>query len=135
MAETFDIKVENKLRKEKRGINVYHHSSSSAHIISFDSSIKIPLNTVEEDDYLHISVVSGPGNLWQACFIIIPSWADFEFSTEVKVALTHSGSRTTLKIQPGPPTWQLKMTRPTKSCSTQTADHIIIGDEKTGGGS
>lgn len=135
MAETFDIKVENKLRKEKRGINVYHHSSSSAHIISFDSSINIPLKTVEEDDYLHISVVSGPGNLWKACFIIIPSWADFEFSTEVKVTLTHSGSRNILKIQPGPPTWQLKMTRSGKSSSMQTPDRIIIADEETGGGS
>ncbi|MCU0289222.1 MAG: hypothetical protein MUF15_22855 [Acidobacteria bacterium] len=42
---------------------VYHHSNRSAYIISHNSSISIPLRTSGEGDYLHISIVSGPGNL------------------------------------------------------------------------
>lgn len=112
MPEPIDITIENKLNKEKRGINVYHHATRSAHIISYDSSITLPFETDGEDDYLHISVVSGPGNLWKECFADLPVWADFELSTEGKVTLTHSENRTVLKIPPGPPTWQLKITRP-----------------------
>ncbi|UCH92779.1 MAG: hypothetical protein JSV88_21120 [Candidatus Aminicenantes bacterium] len=129
MPEKLDIIVENKLIKEKRDINVYHQSTRSAHIISRSSSITLPLKTVEEDDYLYISIVRGPGNLWKDCVINIPSWADFEFSLEGKAAITHTGNRTLLKIPPGPPTWQLKMTRPKDFGMAQTSDHVIIGDK------
>lgn len=112
MPEPIGITIENKLRKEKRGINVYHHATRSAHIISYNSSVTLPVETVGEDDYLHISVVSGPGNLWKDCLADLPSWADFELSTEGKVTLTHLGDRTQAKIPAGPPTWQLKITRP-----------------------
>jgi len=134
MTEHFDftITVENKLIKEKRDINVYHHSTRSAHIISHNSSITLPLRTVGEDDYLHISIVSGPGNLWKDCLIGLPSWANFEFASEGKLTLTHSSDakRTLLKIPPGPPTWQLKMTRPngyTKKDNKK--ENITVGDD------
>lgn len=128
MPEKFDITVENKLITDKRDINVYHHASGSAHIISFYSSITIPFGTIEEDDYLHISVVSGPGNLWKDYLIALPSWINFEFSTEGKITLSHSGARTLLNVPPGPPTWQLKMTRQTGIIHKQTPVHVTIGD-------
>ena len=132
MTGEFDITVENKLIREKRDINVYHQSTRSAHIISRSSSITLPLRTIVEDDYLYISVVRGPGNLWKESVINLPSWADFEFSLEGKVVITHSGNRTLLKVPPGPPTWQLKMTRPNESSIVQKSDHIIIGDNEKG---
>jgi hypothetical protein len=131
MPEEVDIIVENKLIKEKRDINVYHQSTRGAHIISRSSSITLPLRTVEEEDYLHISVISGPGYLWKNCMLDLPSWADFEFSSEGKSTLTHSGDRILLKIPPGPPTWQLKMTMPNglSSICPSTGDHVTVGDE------
>ena len=132
MSMKVDIIVENKLIKEKRDIHVYHQSTRSAHIISRSSSITLPLQTTREDDYLYISVVHGPGNLWKESIIDLPSWADFEFSLEGKLALNHFGNRTWLKIPPGPPTWQLKMTRPNDSFPLQMPDHIIIRDNDKG---
>jgi hypothetical protein len=131
MPEEVDIIVKNKLIKEKRDINVYHQSTRGAHIISRSSSVKLPLRTVEEEDYLHISVISGPGNLWKHCMLDLPSWADFEFLSETKTTLTHSGDRILLKIPPGPPTWQLKMTMPNglSSMGPLTGDHVTVGDE------
>ena len=133
MTKEYEITVENKLRKDKRSINVYHHSTKGAHIISHNSSITLPLRTDGEDDYMHISVVRGPGNLWKDSLINLPSWVDFECSSERKITVTHSSERTLLKIPPGPPTWQLKMTRPNGSLEEQTPDHIIVSDNGGGG--
>lgn len=112
MPESYDITVENKLIPERRDINVYHHSTSSAHIISYNNSFTLPLRSTEEDDYLHISAVRGPGLIRNDCIIDLPAWADFEFSSEGKVTVFHMRDRTLLKIPPGPPSWQLKITRP-----------------------
>ncbi len=140
MAEEFDItiKVENKFINEKGYIyiNVYHQSTRSAHIVSHDSSITLPLRAVGENDYLHISVVSGSGNLWKACLINIPSWADFEFCAEGKVSITHlnDDGRAILKIPPGPPTWELKMMRPTAALIGHTLDNVTIAYNGSGEG-
>lgn len=131
MTEKLDITIENKLIKEKRDINVFHQSTRSAHIISRNSSITLPLRSVEEDDYLHISIVSGPGNLWKNCMIELPSITDFEFAFEGKAMITHSNNRTLLKIPPGSPTWQLKITIPNNPEIIQTSAHVIIGDERS----
>ena len=131
MPKECEIKVENKLKKEKRGINVYHKATKGAHIISYDSSIKIPLQTAAEGDFLHLSVVRGPGNLWNECFIVLPSWADFEFLSEGTVVFSHYGDRIVVKVRPGPPNWQLKMIRPPNSTNaTPTTDTVTITDEK-----
>lgn len=132
MSQEPGITVKNKLIREKRDINVYHQATRSAHIISRNSSITLPLMTSQEEDYLHISVISGPGNLWKNCLIDLPSWADFEFSSEGKMAVTHSGDRMVLNIPPGPPTWQLKITKPNGLQMLQAPDHVIIGDEASG---
>ena len=113
MAEEVPIIVKNKLITDKRDINVYHHSTRSAHIISHRSSITLPLQSVGEDDYLHISVGRSPGNLWKDCMIRLPSWLDFELSSDGNVSVSRSGNgkRTLIKIPPGPPTWEIKITR------------------------
>lgn len=135
MPEEFTIKVENKLEEDKRYINVYHKSTRSAHLISYNSSITLPLGTVEESDYLYISAVRNNSNLWKTCLINVPGWADFEFSSEGKVAIAHSNDAdsTILKVPPGPPTWQLNITRPAGllSINSLTAVHeekITISD-------
>lgn len=131
MAKDIKITVENKLVAEKRDMNVYHNSTRSAHMISYNSSVTLPLKPVIEDDYLHVSVVIGPGHLENTSVVNLPSWADFEFSSEKNVTITHSGERTLLKIPPGLPMWQLRITRPISRIDSST-DHVTIGDDLTG---
>jgi hypothetical protein len=130
MAKEINITIENKLVMEKRDMNVYHHSTRSAHLISHNNSITLPLRTSVEDDYLHISVVSGPGHLENKSLVNLPSWADFELSSQGNIIVAHSGDRTLLKIPPGPSTWQLKMTRSITSFINQVSDRVTIGDDR-----
>lgn len=132
MAKEINITIENKLVIEKRDMNIYHHSTGSAHLISYNSSITLPLRPMLEDDYLHISLVSGPGPLAGNCTVNLPSWADFEFSPGGDVFVTHSGSgnRTLLKIPPGPPIWQLKITRSISTPFKQSSDRVTVGDDR-----
>ncbi|NIM16358.1 MAG: hypothetical protein GTO45_30545 [Candidatus Aminicenantes bacterium] len=129
MAKEISITIENKLVREKRGMNVYHHFTRSAHIINHNDSITFPLMSSIDDDYLHISLVSGPGYLENKSVVNLPSWADFEFSFEGNVTLAHSFDRTLLKIPPGIPVWQLKVTR-SSSCIDQWPDRVTIGDDQ-----
>jgi len=144
MADKIDITIENKLSAGERDVNVFHLSSNtrSAHIISFNSAITLPLRHPGESDYLLISVLRGPGYLWTDCVISLPSWIDFNLSSEGKLGLTHSGDteRMWLKMPPGPPTWELKITRPhgrssVGSESTVDASIVVsIQDHEPGGG-
>jgi len=122
------ITVINKLIAEKRDLNVYHHSNRSAYMISHNSSITLPLKSSAEGDYLHISIVSGPGNLEKDCLIDMPSWVDFKFFSQGNLTITHAGDRTFLEIPPGPPLWQLKITRPNNLLNAPPSDQVTIGD-------
>jgi hypothetical protein len=130
--EEIEITVINKLTAEKRDLNVYHHFTRSAYMISHNSSIVVPLRTVAEGDYLHISIVSGPGNLEKDCLIDLPSWADFKFFSQGNLTVTHTGGCTLLEIPPGPPVWQLKITRPASLLPALTPDRVTIGDAEPG---
>nr|NIM12175.1 hypothetical protein [Candidatus Aminicenantes bacterium]NIN18168.1 hypothetical protein [Candidatus Aminicenantes bacterium]NIN42067.1 hypothetical protein [Candidatus Aminicenantes bacterium]NIN84820.1 hypothetical protein [Candidatus Aminicenantes bacterium]NIO80995.1 hypothetical protein [Candidatus Aminicenantes bacterium] len=46
MTKEINITIENKLVMEKRDMNIYHHATRSAHMISFDSSITLPFKPV-----------------------------------------------------------------------------------------
>ena len=129
MPEGIDITVRNKLIIEKRDLNVYHRCTRSAYMISHGNSITIPLGTVEED-YLYLSIVSGPGSMEKDCWINIPSWCDFTVSGLGNGDLTHSGNRILLKIPPGPPVWQLKIMRPSGHRNSTIDDYIVIGDNE-----
>lgn len=130
MAKEINVTIENKLVMEKRDMNIYHHSTRSAHMISHDSSITLPLKSAIEDDYLHISIVSGPGHLEGNCLVNLPSWVDFELSSAGDATTSHSGDRTLLKIPPGPPKWQLKITRSPSTLIDQPYDRVTIGDSQ-----
>ena len=132
MVKEMNVTIKNRLVLEKRDINVYHRSTRTAHIISHECSIALPLRLVIEDDYLHISVVSGPGRLEGNCLVNIPSWMDFEISSAGDATMVHSGDRILVKIPPGPPSWQLKMTRSVNAQVNQVTDFIIVGDDRTG---
>lgn len=97
-------------------------------MISHNSSITLPLRPAVEDDYLDISVVSGPGRLENKSVVNLPSWADFEFSSQGRGSIIRSGDRVLLKIPPGPPDWQLKMTRSSSPVS-QSTDRVTVGDD------
>ncbi|NIN22136.1 MAG: hypothetical protein GTO45_28610, partial [Candidatus Aminicenantes bacterium] len=48
MPEGIDMTVRNNLATEKRDLNVYHHATRSAYMISHNNSITIPLGTIED---------------------------------------------------------------------------------------
>ncbi|UCH92623.1 MAG: hypothetical protein JSV88_20325 [Candidatus Aminicenantes bacterium] len=126
-----DITIRNKLIKEKRDVNVYHHFNRSSHIVSYNSSVTRGIKPVKESDYLHISVVSGPGHLKNYCILDLPSFVDFKFSlTGAEITFIHSGKRMLLRIPPGPPVWQLKMFIPKYSAAIDSlnGDYITIKD-------
>lgn len=128
MTKEINITIENNLLMEARDITVYNHFSRSAHMISNYSAVALPLKSAVENDYLHISIVCGPGHLTNKIVIDLPSWIDFEFSSNGDVTVTHSGSRILLQIPPGLPKWQLRMTQSVSSFSTIHADRVSIGD-------
>ena len=130
MTKEINIIIENKLLIEKRDMNVYHHATRSAHMISHNNSITLPLRPLIEDDYLHISIVSGPGRLEGHCVVNMPSWIDFELAYAGNAAVAHSGERTLLKIPPGLPVWQLKMTRSLSSRINKSSARVTIGDDQ-----
>jgi hypothetical protein len=130
MAKGIKITIENKLVTEKRDMSVYHHSTKSAHMISYNSSVTLPLRSILENDYLHISIVAGPGNLKNKSIVNLPVWLDFEFLSEGNITVSHSGDRTLLKIFPGLSMWQLKMTLSTSSFANRSPDRVIIGDDR-----
>jgi len=117
MPEAFEIIVENQLITGKRDLNVYVNSSRSAHIISSGSSAALTLKSAGEGDYIHVSVVKGPGDMLKETLIHIPSWADFQCEAPAGLSLFHlhspDGEGIQLKIPPGP-VWELKITKPGK---------------------
>lgn len=132
MAKEIKIKVENRFAIEKRAMNVYHHYDRSTHLISYGSSVELPLKPAGENDFLHISIVAGPGPLEGPCIVNLPHWIDFQFSPGGEVDVTHPENRTLLKIPPGPPVWQLKLTRSSSTFFKQTSDRITVGDSQQG---
>ena len=134
MPKGIEITVQNKLVTEKRDLNVYHNANRSAYMISHGNSITIPLGTVDDGDYLYLSIVSGPGSMEKDYWINLPSWCDFTISGLGNGDLTHSGNRILLKILPGPPVWQLKIMPPSGDMNTPIEDYIIIGDNEPASG-
>lgn len=131
MTDEIGITIQNKLVTEKRSINVYRHFTRDAYLISYNSSVDLHLGTDIGNDYLHISIVSGPGPLADGCVVNLPAWADYEFSSEGKLTAAHDGDRKLLKIPPGPCVWQLKITRspgmagcPSSECIIKIGDHV-----------
>lgn len=61
MSKGIEIKVQNKLAKEKRDLNVYHHANRSANLLGINSRVTLPLRTAAEGDYIHISLVRDAG--------------------------------------------------------------------------
>jgi hypothetical protein len=101
-------------------------------MISYNSSVTLPLGPAAADDYLHVSIVNGPGHLERKCVVNLPSWIDFEFSSRGDVTVARSGERTLLKLPPGPPTWQLRMTRSSSSHKGKAPGRITIGEGRSG---
>lgn len=130
MPEGIDMIVRNNLVTEKRDMNVYHHATRSAYMISHNNSITVPLGTIEDGDYLHLSIVSGPGSLEKECWINLPSWCNFTISGLGNGDITHRDERTLLRLPPGPPVWQLKITRSSGHVHTPIEDYVSIGDSE-----
>lgn len=124
-----DIRVENKLRLEKRSLTVYLHQKIPTDLIDYGSVFK---GELDEGDYLHIALDLGRGHTRNPVKIDLPSWLNFswldmEFSFKSVVSLTHSGERTVLELPPGPP-WEFKITLPAGVKSGHAEARIAIGD-------
>jgi hypothetical protein len=131
MHKEMKVTIENKLITEQRDINVYHNATRSAHIISYNSSVTLPLKPVLEEDYLHISIVSGPGSLEQKSLVNLPALVDFELSIEGNITVMRTDNRTTIKIPAGPPKWELRVTRSAGALTEdQQAVRLTIADER-----
>lgn len=128
MPEEIEITVANQLITEKRALNGYHHSSRSSYMISPGNSKTTCLQADENGDYLHLSVTSGPGSLEQDCWINLPSRFNFTVCSLGNGCVVHLGARTLIKIPPGPPVWQLKITCSSADMKSHNKDHITIGD-------
>ncbi len=128
MRRALNVTVENKLVLEQRDLSIYHHGSRSAHILSHNSSVNLRLKTDDEADYIHISVVSGPGNLWNECAINLPAWSNIELNTKSEMTFVHSDGHFLIKLPPGPPTWQLKVSRHEDAPNTRGSSRIVVGD-------
>lgn len=130
MLKDVEITIENRLAMEKRHLNV-HHSTIRSHVVSFNNSETISLAPVSQDDYILVSAHPGRrDSVWQDCLINLPAWVDFEFLTEGKVTLIHSGNRILVRKPSGPPTWHLRLTRPIRETATVRKDFLIIGDDE-----
>jgi len=125
-----EITVRNRFLKDRRDIHVYHYSDSSSHIISANSSLTRRIDSIGANDYLHISVSSGPGHLKNYCILDLPAFLDFRFLLNGEVVLIHSDDRTLIRIPPGPPLWELKMSIPKRSPfnTLSNGGQITIGD-------
>ena len=106
MTKTVDLTICNRLIKERRDLNVYHHSKRSSHIISCNNSLTRPVKPVEADDYLHISVARGPGYLTDYCVLDLPAFMDFKISLTGEATVFHSVNGS-FAIRQGP--WKLIM--------------------------
>lgn len=129
MPEGKVIEVKNKLVQEKRDLNIYHHATRSAYLISHSNVVKVALGDFGEGDYLHISVVSGPGNLVKDAWIDMPSWCDFSVTGLSNGEISHRGDRTYVRIPPGPPDWKLEIKGSPAHAGKEIKNHITIGDE------
>lgn len=138
MTDVINIIVINRLVKEKRYLNIHHHSTGSSHLISTKKEVAVPLNLKTKNDYLTISVVGGPGHMWHGCRVNLPSWLDFDFLATDVVTLGHRGSeeRIVIDVPPGLPNWRLKITRQKdslprkmKELKENSSHRIIISDD------
>jgi hypothetical protein len=131
MTAGFDIVINNKLAIQRRDIHVYHYASRSAHIISYNSSITLPLHTIDGKDYLGISMTGAAGRLRNNCTIDLPAWLEAEIYLEGKLTVSHCDRRTLLKIPPGSSDWELRLTRPAgvTARAIHAVDRVTIGDE------
>ncbi len=112
MSETLYVVINNLVLREKREISVYHHGTRGAHLISPNSSVKLPLRMESKGDYLHISPVMGPGFIlsrWVVCF---PGFLTFECDIDRKLSVRQGPGETCIKIPPGAPNWHVKVMLP-----------------------
>lgn len=93
----------------RRDLNIYHRCSRGTHLISCGSTVKIPLRTVNEEDYVNLSVAVGPGYMERQSVIDLPSWLNYEVLSEGRIAACNNGDRTRLTFPAGLPEWALKL--------------------------
>lgn len=128
MENTIEIKFDNKLLIEKRDLNIYHRKNKGTHLISYGSSVKIPLQIMSEGDYVNLSVAVGPGYMERQNTVELPYWLNYEVLSEGRIGATHTGGRIRLKFPAGLPEWTLKLSL-SKSHNEHSEGRVVISDE------
>jgi hypothetical protein len=129
MKKAANIHFENNMLIEKRGMNVYHGIERGAHFISHGSSVKVQLRTIEENDFISLSIVVGPGYMERPNVIDLPSWINYEFQADRKFSAIRSDDRIHLKIPAGLPEWKLKLTLPASHVKPSEG-RVTISDDR-----
>ena len=148
---TFSIDVENKFRKGRRGIIVYDSSEKQDWILPWKNNgqgtklkkFMLPADSGKDDDYLNIAVAPGGGKLGRSK-IVLPANIPFTFIPGGidSITIIPSGDRVYIKIPEGPPTWQLKIMKPSEpigylmgddSTPPENSGNVTVGDDGPGG--
>jgi hypothetical protein len=128
MEDKTDILIENNLVVEKRDLNVYHRADRGVHLIGSGSSCLLSLRTFHTQDYITLSVAIGPGYMERKNVIDLPSWLNYEFLSEGRFAVRHSGNRTFLAFPAGLPEWKLKLSL-SPSQRNLSACRVTVSDD------
>jgi hypothetical protein len=148
---TLTIEVKNNFKRGKRGIIVHDSSKKQDWIVPWEKNALG--DTTQEfdfpggtDDYLVIAVTPGAGDLkW--CKAELPAALPFIFipggMEKIGILTSSDGERTTLRIPPGSPTWQLKIRQPTQIMAQMANEepgsgegggsNVTVGDDGPGG--
>lgn len=120
------IVISNKLEKEKRDLTMYINTVKESHLVSANSSRIWRAKPGAADDFLHIAVAPGPGQLKSTWILDIPSYLNVKFRSSGEFVLFHSEERTELRIPPGPPDWQIRLTvSPRAAMPGQKGNHRV----------
>lgn len=149
---TRSIEVKNNFKRGKRGIIVHDSSQNQDWIVPWkengqgDTTQKFDF-PIGKDDYLVIAVTPGAGDLkW--CKVQLPAALPFIFipggMEKLGILTSSEGVRTTLRIPPGLPNWQLKIKVSTRQLARRAddeepgsgeggGDNVTVGDDGPGG--
>jgi hypothetical protein len=128
MTDGMSIVIRNNLISEKRDLNVYHHSTRSAYIVSHKNEVSIRLEKFAKGDFLDLSIVRGPGSMENECWMRVPSGCVFSIRNMSDSDTVYTDECIWVRFPPGPPLWQLKLAQPLNNNITDKKEYIIIGD-------
>jgi hypothetical protein len=134
MREILYFKIENLLKFEKREIKVSHHSAAKEVTLGYEVSTSNNFGLLPAGgDHLLVEIV-GAGALNRNCWVKLPKKGNVMFIPEENqyIECINTNEDIFMKIPPGPPTWKLKITRPSGLSvpGKPIEDNVTISDDE-----